>query len=90
MPEDERDKLSAHAECVLTARFLSKDHREDLVTATANVGKLALSTVRREEYYDPKEREAFSELRVKGLIDYQPRYQLDEILTQVIDYFRKK
>src|SRR5437868_12623565 len=28
--------------------------------------------------------------RVKGLIDYQPRYQLDEILTQVIDYFRKK
>ena len=69
MPEDERDKPSAHAECVLTARFLSKDHREDLVTATANVGKLALSTARRKEYYDPKERGAFSELRVKGLID---------------------
>jgi UDP-glucose 4-epimerase len=28
--------------------------------------------------------------RVKGLIGYEPRYQLDEILTQVIDYFRKK
>src|SRR5437660_2335964 len=28
--------------------------------------------------------------RVKGLIDYQPKHQLDEILTQVIDYFRRK
>ena len=28
--------------------------------------------------------------RVEGLIGYAPRYQLDEILTQVIDYFRKK
>jgi nucleoside-diphosphate-sugar epimerase len=28
--------------------------------------------------------------RVKALIGYEPKYQLDEILTQVIDYFRKK
>ena len=28
--------------------------------------------------------------RVKGLIGYEPTLQLDEILTQVIDYFRKK
>ena len=28
--------------------------------------------------------------RVKGLIGYEPKHQLDEILTQVIDYFRKK
>ena len=28
--------------------------------------------------------------RVKGLIGYEPRHDLDEILTQVIDYFRKK
>ena len=28
--------------------------------------------------------------RIKGLIGYEPRYQLDEILEQVIDYFRKK
>ena len=26
----------------------------------------------------------------KALIGYEPQYQLDEILTQVIDYFRKK
>jgi UDP-glucose 4-epimerase len=28
--------------------------------------------------------------RVRGLIGYEPKHQLDEILTQVIDYFRKK
>jgi UDP-glucose 4-epimerase len=28
--------------------------------------------------------------RIKGLIGYEPKHQLDEILTQVIDYFRKK
>ena len=28
--------------------------------------------------------------RVEGLIGYKPRYQLDEILAQVIDYFRRK
>jgi len=28
--------------------------------------------------------------RVEGLIGYKPRHQLDEILTQVIDYFRRK
>ena len=28
--------------------------------------------------------------RVKGLIGYEPTLELDEILTQVIDYFRKK
>jgi UDP-glucose 4-epimerase len=28
--------------------------------------------------------------RIKGLIGYEPTLQLDEILTQVIDYFRKK
>jgi UDP-glucose 4-epimerase len=28
--------------------------------------------------------------RIKGLIGYQPTLELDEILTQVIDYFRKK
>ena len=28
--------------------------------------------------------------RVEGLISYQPVHQLDDILTQVIDYFRKK
>ena len=28
--------------------------------------------------------------RVKSLIPYEPEYQLDAILTQVIDYFRKK
>jgi len=28
--------------------------------------------------------------RIKGLIGYEPQLQLDEILTQVIDYFRKK
>jgi hypothetical protein len=28
--------------------------------------------------------------RVEGLIGYKPKLQLDEILTQVIDYFRKK
>jgi nucleoside-diphosphate-sugar epimerase len=28
--------------------------------------------------------------RVKGLIGYEPKHDLDEILTQVIDYFRKK
>jgi UDP-glucose 4-epimerase len=28
--------------------------------------------------------------RIKGLIGYEPRHDLDEILTQVIDYFRKK
>jgi UDP-glucose 4-epimerase len=28
--------------------------------------------------------------RVKGLIGYEPKHQLDEILTQVIDYFRNK
>jgi len=28
--------------------------------------------------------------RVEGLIGYKPRYQLDEILAQVIDYFRGK
>src|SRR6476620_7274692 len=28
--------------------------------------------------------------RVKSLIGYEPQHQLDEILTQVIDYFRRK
>jgi len=28
--------------------------------------------------------------RIKGLIGYEPKYELDEILTQIIDYFRKK
>jgi hypothetical protein len=28
--------------------------------------------------------------RVEGLIGYKPKHQLDEILTQVIDYFRRK
>jgi UDP-glucose 4-epimerase len=28
--------------------------------------------------------------KVKGLIGYEPKHQLDEILTQVIEYFRKK
>ena len=28
--------------------------------------------------------------RIKGLIGYEPKYELDEILTQVIDYFRKR
>jgi UDP-glucose 4-epimerase len=28
--------------------------------------------------------------RVKGLIGYEPQYQLDAILTQVVDYFRRK
>ncbi len=28
--------------------------------------------------------------RIKGLIGYEPTLELDEILTQVIDYFRKK
>ena len=28
--------------------------------------------------------------RIKGLIGYEPKHQLDEILEQVIDYFRKK
>jgi UDP-glucose 4-epimerase len=28
--------------------------------------------------------------RVKGLIGYEPKHDLDEILVQVIDYFRKK
>jgi UDP-glucose 4-epimerase len=28
--------------------------------------------------------------RVKSLIEYEPKHDLDEILTQVIDYFRKK
>jgi UDP-glucose 4-epimerase len=28
--------------------------------------------------------------RVRGLIGYEPKHDLDEILTQVIDYFRKK
>jgi UDP-glucose 4-epimerase len=28
--------------------------------------------------------------RVEGLIGYKATLQLDEILTQVIDYFRKK
>jgi UDP-glucose 4-epimerase len=28
--------------------------------------------------------------RVHGLIGYEPKYDLDDILTQVIDYFRKK
>ena len=28
--------------------------------------------------------------RVKGLIGYEPTLQLDEILRQVIDYFRNK
>jgi UDP-glucose 4-epimerase len=28
--------------------------------------------------------------RVKSLIPYEPEHQLDAILTQVIDYFRKK
>ena len=28
--------------------------------------------------------------RAKGLIGYEPKHQLDDILTQVIDYFRKK
>jgi UDP-glucose 4-epimerase len=28
--------------------------------------------------------------RVKSLIGYEPKYDLEEILTQVIDYFRKK
>ncbi len=28
--------------------------------------------------------------RIKGLIGYEPKLELDEILTQVIDYFRKK
>jgi len=28
--------------------------------------------------------------RIKGLIGYEPKHQLDEILAQVIDYFRKK
>ena len=28
--------------------------------------------------------------RIKGLIGYEPKHELDEILTQVIDYFRKK
>ena len=28
--------------------------------------------------------------RVGRLIGYKPRYQLDEILTEVIDYFRRK
>ena len=28
--------------------------------------------------------------RIKGLIGYEPKHQLDEILTQVIDYFRNK
>ena len=28
--------------------------------------------------------------RIKGLIGYEPKHELDEILEQVIDYFRKK
>jgi UDP-glucose 4-epimerase len=28
--------------------------------------------------------------RVRGLIGYEPKHSLDDILTQVIDYFRKK
>ena len=28
--------------------------------------------------------------RIRGLIGYEPKHELDEILTQVIDYFRKK
>jgi UDP-glucose 4-epimerase len=28
--------------------------------------------------------------RVRGLIGYEPKHDLDEILVQVIDYFRKK
>ena len=28
--------------------------------------------------------------RIKGLIGYEPKHKLDDILTQVIDYFRKK
>ena len=28
--------------------------------------------------------------RIEGLIGYRPRYSLDDILTQVIEYFRKK
>ena len=28
--------------------------------------------------------------RIKALIGYEPKHQLDEILTQVIDYFRKR
>ena len=28
--------------------------------------------------------------RVRGLIGYEPKHDLDEILIQVIDYFRKK
>jgi hypothetical protein len=28
--------------------------------------------------------------RIEGLIGYKTTLQLDEILTQVIDYFRKK
>jgi UDP-glucose 4-epimerase len=28
--------------------------------------------------------------RVKSLIGYEPKHTLDDILTQVIDYFRRK
>ena len=28
--------------------------------------------------------------RVRSLIGYEPKFNLDDILTQVIDYFRKK
>ena len=28
--------------------------------------------------------------KIGGLIEYRPRYSLDDILTQVIEYFRKK
>jgi nucleoside-diphosphate-sugar epimerase len=28
--------------------------------------------------------------KVEGLIGYRPRYSLDDILTQVIEHFRRK
>jgi hypothetical protein len=28
--------------------------------------------------------------KVKALIGYEPKHELDDILTQVIEYFRKK
>ena len=28
--------------------------------------------------------------KIEGLIGYRPQYSLDDILTQVIEYFRKK
>jgi UDP-glucose 4-epimerase len=72
----------------ITIQALAEKVRK--LSGSASVIKLVPYDEAYESGFEDMPRRVPDLTRIKGLIGYEPQYQLDEILEQVIDYFRKK